>query len=510
MGFRDLTLFNKAMLGKQGWRLMTRPDSLCARVIKGKYYPNGEFLTATRKRKCSETWKAILFGREALKLGMIKRIGPGDTVNIWTDNWIVGLDSFKPTIRLESVSVERVQDLFRPGTREWDEQLVRSSFIYRDALEILKIKPGARMLEDVDAWAFERTGVYSVRSCYRALKKEQETTESYATGSAGSSDDARWWKKLWGLKIPPKVRVFWWRAVHGYLPTKGELKRRHVANEDHCETCGEPGETLYHIALQCSYAVQFWKAVKEITGCKLPPLHPATWTRDLLASDICVQKDAALIICGVWSLWTGRNARRHGRTRWSPGAAVRHVASMVEDLLCLEVPAVKPTRVPGRWAKPQENWIKVNTDSAFHVSSATGAGGVVIRDSDGRLLSAAAHLYSHIPDALTGEALAARDGLQLAGEQGHANVILEVDNLVLVNLLRSEDGGRSVISGLWQEIRELGRGFSGFKLLHVNREGNVAAHVCASLPTESNPEFFWSDCFPTRLEEAIQNDCNPS
>jgi hypothetical protein len=32
MGFRDLPLFNKAMLGKQGWRLMTRPDSLCVRV----------------------------------------------------------------------------------------------------------------------------------------------------------------------------------------------------------------------------------------------------------------------------------------------------------------------------------------------------------------------------------------------------------------------------------------------------------------------------------------------
>lgn len=39
MGFRDLHLFNKAMLGKQGWRLMTRPDSLCARVLKGRYYP---------------------------------------------------------------------------------------------------------------------------------------------------------------------------------------------------------------------------------------------------------------------------------------------------------------------------------------------------------------------------------------------------------------------------------------------------------------------------------------
>jgi hypothetical protein len=44
MGFRDLPLFNKAMLGKQGWHLLKHPDSLCARVIKGKYFPNGVFL----------------------------------------------------------------------------------------------------------------------------------------------------------------------------------------------------------------------------------------------------------------------------------------------------------------------------------------------------------------------------------------------------------------------------------------------------------------------------------
>jgi hypothetical protein len=46
MGFRDIKKFNLAMLGKQGWHLMTNPTSLCARVLKGKYYPNEDFMIA--------------------------------------------------------------------------------------------------------------------------------------------------------------------------------------------------------------------------------------------------------------------------------------------------------------------------------------------------------------------------------------------------------------------------------------------------------------------------------
>lgn len=65
IGFRDFSLFNKAMLGKQGWRLITRPDSLCALVLKGKYYPNNDFLSASKKAKFGDLAR-ILHGRDVL------------------------------------------------------------------------------------------------------------------------------------------------------------------------------------------------------------------------------------------------------------------------------------------------------------------------------------------------------------------------------------------------------------------------------------------------------------
>lgn len=82
MGFRELPLFNKAMLGKQGWRLTTRPDTLCSRVIKGKYFLNVDFMAATKKKRSSEVWRAMLYGRDVSSNGLIKRVGPGSSINV--------------------------------------------------------------------------------------------------------------------------------------------------------------------------------------------------------------------------------------------------------------------------------------------------------------------------------------------------------------------------------------------------------------------------------------------
>lgn len=49
--------------------------------------------------------------------------------------------------------------------------------------------------------------------------------------------------------------------------------------------------------------------------------------------------------------------------------------------------------------------MKINSYAGFVATAGKDAGGVVLRNSQGEVLSVAAHLFEHLPDALTSEAL---------------------------------------------------------------------------------------------------------
>jgi hypothetical protein len=55
MGFKDLIMFNQALLAKQAWRLITCPNSLCTRVLRAKYYPRGNLLDTLAAGEASQT-----------------------------------------------------------------------------------------------------------------------------------------------------------------------------------------------------------------------------------------------------------------------------------------------------------------------------------------------------------------------------------------------------------------------------------------------------------------------
>lgn len=126
--FRDIHLFNLAMLAKQGWRLWQQPNSLCARVLKAKYFANSSVLEAKPKSGMSYSWRSILRGLEIVKKGMIWRVGDGVGLNIWTDPWIPRDFSRKPITPRGQNLLSEVADLIDPYKGCWDELLARDSF----------------------------------------------------------------------------------------------------------------------------------------------------------------------------------------------------------------------------------------------------------------------------------------------------------------------------------------------------------------------------------------------
>lgn len=158
-----------------------------------------------------------------LKKGMIKRIGDGNSTNIWQDKWIPNHFSGSPLVVPDEEQLSRVSELITPSGG-WNEDLVKQSFVGIDVVAILStpVRGGGA---DSWGWEPERHGCYTVRSAYRLIYDadwhQNEQTQASTSGNPT-------WKRIWHLCVPPKIRVFWWHVVNGFIPTKGILHRRHI------------------------------------------------------------------------------------------------------------------------------------------------------------------------------------------------------------------------------------------------------------------------------------------
>jgi hypothetical protein len=96
LGFRDIELFNLALLAHQGWRILQSPNTLSARMLKAIYFPDSDFMAADLGAHQSKIWRSILHGREVLATGLIRCIGTGETTNAWADKWLPRDGALRP------------------------------------------------------------------------------------------------------------------------------------------------------------------------------------------------------------------------------------------------------------------------------------------------------------------------------------------------------------------------------------------------------------------------------
>ena len=68
----------------------------------------------------------------------------------------------------------------------------------------------------------------------------------------------RVWKVLWKLKVPNKIKVFGWRACCNILPTRVNLTRKQIIEDNKCEACKAELEIVVHALWNCGAAQDIW------------------------------------------------------------------------------------------------------------------------------------------------------------------------------------------------------------------------------------------------------------
>jgi hypothetical protein len=202
LGFRDTELFNLALLARQAWRILQNPNTLSARILKAVYFPETDFLDSELGSHPSQVWHALVEGKQALSLGLIRRIGDGKTTRVWTHNWLPRSEMMRPIASLSGDPPQLVSDLINVTSASWKQEKVQECFVKADCDVILGIPLCTRNIPDFWSWSFDKRGMFTVRSAYRMLVDIKTRREAWLEGRASSSDnsaDSKSWTKLWKI-----------------------------------------------------------------------------------------------------------------------------------------------------------------------------------------------------------------------------------------------------------------------------------------------------------------------
>lgn len=208
IGFRDLESFNLALRAKQAWRIKTQPQPLLSRVMKAHYFPYSSLELADLGDRPSTTWHGIFNARNFLAEWTRVRIGNGATTSIWEDAWL----RFERTGRIittrpiSSTFLDKVEDII-----DWDIGCWNSSLIYQylwpiDRDRIFQVPIGLVTTPDCLYWSHSKTGKFTLRSCYHMILDSKLRGKETKAG-AFSGVTSIYWKRLWAICLPPKIRV---------------------------------------------------------------------------------------------------------------------------------------------------------------------------------------------------------------------------------------------------------------------------------------------------------------
>jgi ribonuclease HI len=442
-------------------------------------------------------------GIRTFKRGHIWRVGNGRSINIWKDHWIPGNLSRKiDTVRGHNL-LRTVEELINPTTGQWDEELIRDTFHPLEVQKILEIPISPNLEEDFVAWHKTRTYIFSVRSAYYTEWEHQFRIKIGRSDGQGSSMNNPVWDILWQLRVPAKIKIFGWRALHGLIPGLGVLANRHIKVSAQCPICWQGSEDIRHLMFTCGRAKEVWKSLgleEVINNAVNLDRSGSVVLEEILRSPI--KKSPVLgqlglqeiVLVASWYIWWQRREAVKGERVAPP---LRSAFSIQALALNYGLAAKRATPKQVQWIKPSWNNYKANIDASYFPNG-RGAVAVVIRNDHGEVIAGGAWPKQNLLDAMTAEAEALRHGLHLIESIGCAPVTIETDCLELVQACNGAELW-SPCTPIIADCCEIAQRLGMITFQHCQREANKVAHNLARSCFQEDIMITWDDDPPRQV-----------
>lgn len=246
--------------------------------------------------KPSNVWSSISNVAFDLAEGLGWQIGNGRHVNIKKHRWGFEGLSWKDADMGALGNVTVVRDMWQHNKAAWDSRQVKRIFGNNLGDRICNYPLVREEPEDNLIWYHENNGIYSTKSGYSwlILRKLHMGPHRY------------YWKAIWKLGVPPKIRIFAWHLGHNLLPTNIKIAMINPNFSRQCPRCKVADETVIHSLRDCHFA----HAMLTKGGIDNRILS-STWTETIDWLEACMRWldcrafDCFMII--LWNLWNARN-----------------------------------------------------------------------------------------------------------------------------------------------------------------------------------------------------------
>lgn len=408
LGFRDIEVFNQALLAKQTWRILQNPDCLFARLMKSRYFQWDDFLNANITSRPSYAWRSILHGRELLCKGLRKMVGNGKSLNVWIDSWIYDNGLRAPLIKNPIINIDlMVKDLIDVEARGWDRDILEELFYPNDVQLILSKKPVVSK-DDFHCWEHTKSGDYSVKSGYWFANRSpnnQVFLDAIVQPSLNALKE-----QVWLVQSAPKIKIFLWRAHSSALPVANLLLTRGMKIDSRCQMCGQEGESINHVLFTCPVARQVWAIF-------LFPFPEGGFSEESVyrnfQSLFDIKKNGKIPLRNrrcfpwiLWRLWKNRNKFFFEGASYCPAETVVKIDEDMDEWFTSQLiptsvdveESISRLEVKKEWEPPPTDWVKCNIGLRWSNKHGFAGASWVVRNASGVVLQHSRRAFLDVKD----------------------------------------------------------------------------------------------------------------